>query len=83
MVYLHYSNFPTILLQKLPARAAALRNVKFKKSSEVEKGRKVLKSDWMSSEENGMEGDDGALQVYSLPWRAACVSREHHRVTGR
>ena len=49
--------------------------MKFKKSSDAEKWRRVLISDMMSSEESDMDGEKEVLKVHSLPWRAVSVSR--------
>ena len=51
--------------------------MKFKKSSDAEKWRRVLISDMMSSEESDMDGEKDVLKVHSLPWRAVSVSRMH------
>ena len=49
--------------------------MKFKKSSDAEKWRRVLISDMMSSEESDMDEEKEVLKVHSLPWRAVSVSR--------
>ena len=68
------------ICRKLTERTAVLQTMKFKKSSDAEKWRRVLISDMMSSEESDM---DGEKEESSFPSMASCQRFSHVSCTGQ
>lgn len=62
-------------LQKVVDRRAALELQKFQKPSDKSLWKQLLKTDYMSSEESDVDGDEDVLQVHDLPWRKPSIKR--------
>ena len=56
-------------------RRAALKFQKFKKPSDKSLWEQLLKTDYMSSEESDIDGEEDVLNVHNLPWRKPAIKK--------
>ena len=56
-------------------RQAAMKLQNFKKPSDKSLWEQLLKTDYMSSEESDVDGDEDVLEVHDLPWRKPSVKK--------
>lgn len=56
-------------------RQSSLKVQKFKKPSDRSLWEQLMKTEYMSSEESGVDGDEDILKVHDLPWRKPSVKR--------
>ena len=56
-------------------RQAAMKLQNFKKPSDKSLWEQLLKTDYMSSEESDVDGDEDILEVHDLPWRKPSVKK--------
>lgn len=66
--------------QKFQERKAALEKMSFKAPEQLENWRRVLKFEFMSSEESATDEDDEVIVIRSLPWRSVHVDRLFERL---
>lgn len=62
-------------LQKLTERRGALKHKKFKKTSDMALWEKLMKVEFMSSEESDIDGEEDVFVIHDLPWRKPSVKR--------
>ena len=74
----HYtcSFFP----QKFNERKTALEKMSFTNNDELEKWQQVLKMEYMSSEESGIDDENEVIILKSLPWRSVHVGQMFRRL---
>ena len=56
-------------------RRASLKLQKFKKPSDMAQWEQLLKVEYMSSEESGVDEEEDVLIVHDLPWRKPAVKK--------
>ena len=81
-IYLYIWHLYALFLpsQKFNERKTALQKMSFNNSEELEKWRQVLKMEYMSSEESGMDDENEVIIVKSLPWRSVHVDQMFRRL---
>lgn len=60
---------------KVADRRAALQLQNFKKPSDKSLWEQLMKTDYMSSEESDVDGEEDILKVHDLPWRKPAVKK--------